>query len=98
MILINPSFSQFEKTNLIEIFAKILGHFIFNLIPGFTVVPDAPSFIGLDLGLGLGFDVKLFFVLFLIPVNLYLVLKHNKEEGNKVNSLQSGPGGKDPKK
>jgi hypothetical protein len=51
----------------------------------------------LSLGLGLGFYIKLFFVFFLILVNLYLVLSHNKEEVNKVNYLQSGPGGQNTK-
>ena len=80
--------SSFEVANLIEIFAPLFVQFSFNIL---SIFNDAPL-------LALGFFFKLFFVFFLIPVNLYLVLKHNKEEGNKVNFLQSGPGGKDPKK
>lgn len=54
--------------------------------------------ISLLAGLGLGFYFKLFFIVFLIIVNTYLVLSQDKEKDDKVKVLQRGPGGKDPKR
>ena len=99
MNLIKSPLSQFEVTNLIEIFAPIFGQL--NII--LTNLAPQPWQIGFQdsaatfLGFGFGFYFKLFFVFFLIIVNIYLVLSHNKEEVNKVKFLQSGPGGKDQK-
>ena len=105
MFQINSPLSSFEVTNLIDIFAPILGPFTVSILSIFNKVPFSSMGLALgfnnapfmSLGLGLGFYIKLFFVFFLILVNLYLVLSHNKEEVNKVNFLQSGPGGKNPK-
>ena len=90
MNFINSPLSQFEVTNLIEIFAPIFGQLniiLTNLAPQpwqFGFQDSAATF----LGFGFGFYFKLFFVFFLIIVNIYLVLSHNKEEVNKVKFLQ----------
>jgi hypothetical protein len=47
---------------------------------------------------GLGFYFKLFFIVFLILVDIYFVLSHDKEKVDTVKVLPSGPGGKDPKR
>lgn len=47
---------------------------------------------------GSGFYFKLFFIVFLILVEIYFVLSHDKEKVDTFKVLPSGPGGKDPKR
>jgi len=94
---------------LFEIFAPILTPFIpfiITFIHMFALFKDSQNLglgraLGLGIGISISFYFKLFFVFFLIFVNVYLVLSHNKEEPytdiNKLQVLHSGPGGKNPR-
>ena len=87
-IFINSNLSLFEVNYLFEIFAPILTPFIpfiITFIHMFALFKDSQNLglgraLGLGIGISISFYFKLFFVFFLIFVNVYLVLSHNKEE------------------
>jgi hypothetical protein len=71
----------------------------------FSIFNDQPWQFGFQdgvaifVGYSFGFYFKLFFIFFLIIVNLFLLISLNKEDKvNKREYLQAGLGGRDPKK